>query len=423
MELFGLDSTLIVPVIDRIRHFARDQRERNDRENLARAALTMLAEPGDGVLGALVAQFGPVAVLERLVRRASTDEWMDALRGTGAAVDLSSEALARGLERWQPRLDARALTRSLEVAAKLGAHLLVPSDSSWPAGVDDLGAHAPLALWVRGRPAVLDQLGHSVALVGARASTRYGELVTVDLAAGLADRGFAVVSGAAYGVDGAAHRAALASDGTTVAFLAGGVDRFYPAGHDSLLSQIATVGAVVSELSCAQAPTKWRFLQRNRIIAAASQVTVVVEAGSRSGSLNTAGHAAALGRPLGAVPGPVTSPASAGCHRLLREFDATCVTNADEIAQLHPGGRDAQCVSRGIDAVPSEMSRSVDVTREEMRIVDGLSKRVPRTVAELVRLTGVEPAGVRAALGRLALNGIVHDRDGGWLLRGRPAQR
>ena len=147
----------------------------------------------------------------------------------------------------------------------------------------------------------------------------------MESSAGLVDRGFTIVSGAAYGIDGMAHRAALASGGTTVAFLAGGVDRFYPLGHEALLGRIAEQGAVVAELPCGSAPTKWRFLQRNRLIAAATEATIVLEAGMRSGSLNTAGHAAALGRPLGAVPGPVTSPASAGCHRLLREYDAVCV--------------------------------------------------------------------------------------------------
>ena len=189
-------------------------------------------------------------------------------------------------------------------------------------------------MWVRGRPDALAWSVPTIALVGARAATGYGEHVAMEASAGLVDRGFAIVSGGAYGIDGMAHRAALASDGTTIAFLAGGIDRFYPLGHESLLSRIAQTGAVVSELPCGAAPTKWRFLQRNRLIAAASQATVVLEAGIRSGSLNTAGHAAALGRPLGAVPGPVTSPASAGCHRLLREFDAVCVVDADQMAEL-----------------------------------------------------------------------------------------
>ena len=168
----------------------------------------------------------------------------------------------------------------------------------------DLEAHAPFALWVRGDPRRLAALDRSIALVGARAATGYGEHVTIEAASGLVDRGFAIVSGAAYGIDGAAHRAALASQGTTVAVLAGGLDRFYPSGHEQLLGRIADRGVVVAEVPPAPTPTKWRFLLRNRLIAALSGATVVVEAGWRSGSLNTAGHAATLGRPLGAVPGP-----------------------------------------------------------------------------------------------------------------------
>ena len=156
----------------------------------------------------------------------------------------------------------------------------------------------------------------------------------MELSADLAGHGVSVVSGAAYGIDGAAHRAALTAGGTTIALLAGGADRPYPAGHGELIERIAASGAVVSEAPCGTTPTKWRFLQRNRLIAALSDATVVVEAGWRSGSLNTAAHAAALSRPLGAVPGPVTSAASAGCHRLLREFDARCVTNSADALEL-----------------------------------------------------------------------------------------
>jgi DNA processing protein len=153
----------------------------------------------------------------------------------------------------------------------------------------------------------------------------------------IAEAGVAIVSGAAYGIDGMAHRSALAVGGTTMAFLAGGVDRFYPSGHDALLGRIMDSGLVLAEAPCGYAPTKWRFLLRNRLIAASSQATVVMEAGWRSGSLNTANHAATLCRPLGVVPGPVTSASSAGCHRLLREYDAVCVTTASEMLELLPG--------------------------------------------------------------------------------------
>ncbi len=219
-------------------------------------------------------------------------------------------------------------------ARRAGVVMITPEDPEWPVAVDDLGEHAPLVLWVRGQVSALARPHSSVALVGARAATSYGEHMSIELSADLAGRGVTIVSGAAYGIDGAAHRAALSAGGTTVALLAGGADRSYPAGHTELIERIAASGAVVSEVPCGATPTKWRFLQRNRLIAALAAATVVVEAGARSGSLNTAGHAAALARPLGAVPGPVTSAASVGCHRLLREFDARCVTNADEVLEL-----------------------------------------------------------------------------------------
>ncbi len=301
----------------------------------ARAVLGIVAEPGDGVLGRVIAAVGPVAAADALLEGGSPER----LAGTviDAGGDLDEREAESALGRWLPRLDHGAFVRSLTQAARVGARLLVPGDLGWPRGVDELGVHAPIGLWVRGRTDALDWSVPTIALVGARAATGYGEHVAMEASAGLVDRGFAIVSGGAYGIDGMAHRAALASDGTTVAFLAGGVDRFYPLGHESLLTRIAQTGAVVSELPCGAAPTKWRFLQRNRLIAAASQATVVLEAGIRSGSLNTAGHAAALGRPLGAVPGPVTSPASAGCHRLLREFDAVCVVDADQMVELAGG--------------------------------------------------------------------------------------
>src|SRR6478735_9090910 len=160
--------------------------------------------------------------------------------------------------------------------------------------------------------------------------------MSAEVSSGLVDRGYTIVSGAALGIDGHAHRAALANRGGTIAVLAGGLDRFYPAAHDALLKRIVEHGAVVTEVPMGTPPTKWRFLQRNRLIAAISGATVVIEAGWRSGSLNTAGHAAALGRPLGALPGPVTSSASAGCHRMIREMDAVCVTTVDEMAELSP---------------------------------------------------------------------------------------
>ena len=254
----------------------------------------------------------------------------------------------------------------------------------------------------------LTQYRGEASLVGARASSGYGEHVAAELAGDLAATGTVIVSGGAYGIDGAAHRAALGVSGATVAFLAGGVDRAYPAGHQSLIRQIAAEGAVVSEPPCGAAPTKWRFLARNRLIAALGHATVVIEAGWRSGSLNTAGHAAALGRPLGAVPGPVTSAASAGCHRLLREYDAQCVTSAQEVRELW-----------GMGAGSSSSARPVDPDR--IRLLDAMSTRARTSVDELARRSGLAPDRVRALLGLLELEGEVQRDDGGW--RRIPAAR
>ena len=228
----------------------------------------------------------------------------------------------------------------------------------------------------------------------------------MEASAGLVDRGYTIVSGAAYGIDGMAHRAALASHGLTVAFLAGGLDRFYPSGHEDLLTRITESGAVVSEVPCGTMPTKWRFLQRNRLIAAASQATVVLEAGWRSGSLNTAGHASALGRPLGAVPGPVTSVTSAGCHRLIRDYDAVCVTNADEMAELAP-----------LDTLPSPRSSQPTAPTpapELTRLLDALSARSPRTTTDLAARAGLSVAMVQGLLGSLQLEGGVKESERGW---------
>ena len=408
-------------------------------EVFARAAWSGIAEPGDGTAGLLVASLGAsvalTAILESwspvrlgaLVRDALAGDELggpdvifaaspspditEADAGTSAELE---HALDLGLQRWRPRLNSGDVIRSLQQAARMQARLLLATDALWPPSLSDLELHAPLALWWRGVPGALAALPNSIALVGARAATGYGEHIAMEASAGLVDRGFAVVSGAAYGIDGMAHRAALASDGITVAFLAGGVDRFYPSGHDSLLTRIVVSGAVVSELPCGAAPTKWRFLQRNRLIAAASAATVVLEAGWRSGSLNTAGHASALGRPLGAVPGPITSPTSAGCHRLIREFAAICVTNPTEMAEL-VGERMIQVPLDfpDTDAGPGPIPR----TSDQVRVFDALSGRSPRTVADLARRAGLSSAAVRGALGGLDLDGAAQEREAGWVRR------
>lgn len=412
MTMFGLKEAEVATLVRAVAGSDLDREGVRDR--FARATWTGIAEPGDGTAGLVIDALGAANALDVLVDRPSAATLDAALRDAGVEGTPANE-LESAIARWQPRVASAAALLALRHAARYGARLLVADAEGWPHGASDLGIHAPIALWCRGTDEALAALQTSIALVGARAATGYGEHVTMEASAGLVDRGYAIVSGAAYGIDGMAHRAALASKGQTVAILAGGVDRFYPSGHDALLSRIVEAGAVVSELPCGQPPTKWRFLQRNRLIAAVSQATVVLEAGWRSGSLNTAGHAGSIGRPLGAVPGPVTSAASAGCHRLIRDFNAVCVTNADEMAELAP-------LQPQVEQPPLvelvETSPATTPQRppsQQVRLLDAVSTRSPRTSQDIAARSGLSLATVRSQLGALELEGRVIERERGWV--------
>jgi DNA processing protein len=402
MTMFGLDESSVAPLMRAITGEELD--DPDIAERFARASWTGISEPGDRIAGMIVEALGAGHALTALVERWQPARIVQLITDAGGTVT-EAEA-AEALARWQPRLTSATALIALKQAKRNGVTLLTPHDTHWPEGMNDLGLHQPIALWVRGNVSTVGSLPQSISLVGARAATGYGEHVAMDASAGLVDRGFTIVSGAAYGIDGMAHRAALASGGQTLAFLAGGVDRFYPSGHDALLTRIVEKGAVVSELPCGSQPTKWRFLQRNRLIAAASQATVVIEAGWRSGSLNTAGHAAALGRPLGAVPGPVTSAASAGCHRLIRDFDATCVTTAAEMAELAPCSEVEPDTARTPTGSPDAATT---------RVLDALNSRAPRDAADIAGRSGLSIDAVRATLGRAQLEGTVAERERGWV--------
>jgi DNA processing protein len=298
----------------------------------ARACWATITEPGDRIAGVLIRELGAAQALSAVMEKHSSQKIFS--RFAGQADEEYEAQLSESLRQWFSRLEGSVVTTALEHAAGIGAYLVSPQTDVWPIGLSDLDLHQPFVLWVRGHSEHMASFSQSISIVGARASTGYGEHVASQIVPELVENSVAIVSGAAYGIDGMAHRSALASEGITMAFLAGGIDRFYPSGHDALLGRLVSHGLVLSELPCGWAPTKWRFLLRNRLIAAVSQATVVLEAGWRSGSLNTANHAATLGRPLGVVPGPITSASSAGCHRLLREYDATCVTSAQEILEL-----------------------------------------------------------------------------------------
>ncbi|MFC4223447.1 DNA-processing protein DprA [Lysinibacter cavernae] len=539
----------------------------------ARSVWSRLAEPGDRVAGAVVAAIGPSealnALLDGTLRRAirsvegerHREPDHDLRRGentangglpgrdsaapaartgqtlrTGQTTSTGrdpDQSLATAIERWLPRLNSAEVLRTVDAAEQLGARLITPEHPAWPDKLNDLEFHAPLALWVRGS---IEHLRcPSVSIVGSRAASGYGEHVTAEFAGGLTTRGINIVSGGAYGIDGMAHRAALAGSAPTIAVLAGGIDRLYPSGHEDLLRRIIAQGSALSELPPGFSPTRWRFLQRNRLIAALSTVTLVCEAGTRSGSLNTAAHASSLGRALGAVPGPITSAASAGCHRLLREFDASCITSLEDLDELFwginhdpnvqancvgghsddttqqsldgrkPGDQGSEPAGQGTEFVnescepneaflgrategeasnlnqqtqslqtqsqqsqsqqsqnrqsPSQQGQTqqnlsskaillsdtrlpheqdasgqisdrpcgsgssteqnsrvgaVRTSATSIRLLDALKPRAPKTIIELARETGLDPASVRAGLGELFAEGRAQEHDRGW---------
>ncbi len=379
-----------------------------EAERRARVTWSLLAEPSDAVALLARERIGPVAALE-LARQATASELLAGLDGeipTQAAEPAAGSPharAARALERWRGRLAAVDVEHVLEDAARRRIRVLVPGDEEWPSPIDDLREGAPHCLWVQG-PGRLDHLigEGTAALVGSRASTPYGEDVAASLAAAFAGSGGTVVSGGAYGIDAAAHRGALAArDGATLAVLAGGLDRLYPRGNAELLERIRAQHLLVSEAPAGTAPTRWRFLARNRLIAALSRAVVVVEAAWRSGALSTARLADQLSRPVGAVPGPVTSAASAGCHRLIRERGAVLVTDPAELLDLLPGGPAA---GEGSFARQDELDL---LSPADRRVLDAVPPRSSITPDRLADEIGFAPREVAAALARLELLGLV----------------
>lgn len=374
--------------------------ERADRL-FAHIVWSRISEPGDGMAGTLLAAVGASRALQLLEHTPSPKTLVATLADAGTEV--GTRAAEDALARWVPRLDRETSEKDISHAHRNGLRVLLPGDHCWPTGFTDLGLHAPIILWLRGDPTHLR--APSLSVVGARAVTGYGTQVTTELVHGLVTAGLTIVSGAAYGVDAAAHRTALAAEAPTIAVLAGGVDRPYPRAHESLLNRISVSGTVCTEMVPGSAPTKWRFLQRNRLIAALSHATLVTEAGVNSGSLNTAGHAAQLGRSIGAVPGPVTSAASAGCHKLIREYDATLITSVRDAREL-AGVNDELDFFGG--AVPGALERE---SSEHRRVCDALPLRGTRELADIARRAGLAPELTRGVLVELELLGRVTRQD------------
>ncbi|GAA4900615.1 DNA processing protein [Stackebrandtia albiflava] len=373
-------------------------------EHRALVALSMLYEPGNALVGDDVARFGPADALHRLVSGAS---------------DAGLAAAAR--QRLGDR-DPDELVRSVLPAAEAcGARPVTPLDPEWPARVADLAGlydesdphtRPPLCLWVRGEGHLAELTDRSVAVVGARVCTEYGRHVATEFGYGLTRQGWTVVSGGAYGIDAAAHTGALAAGGGTVCVLAGGVDREYPARLLPLFDRIRRNGLLVSEWPPGATPRRFRFLVRNRVIAAMPRGTVVVEAGLRSGARHTARLAAELDRPVMVVPGPVNSRASAGVHQLARgHHPVRIVTRAADVVE-DLGGCDT-----ALAPAPAREQRPRDRLGEvAARVLDSVPRSAPATVERIAAQAGVSAAAAQRVLPALVAAGLARCEEGRYRL-------
>ena len=333
--------------------------------------------------------------------------------------DKFGKALATRRLRWNRRME-RTLNAEAHMAATCGAWLVTPADPLWPPQLNDLGPARPYGLWCRGDSRHLLDLASapSVALVGSRDPSIYGTEATTHLAAELARRGYTVISGGAMGIDIAAHRAALTQQGSdlpTIAFMAGGLDRLYPAQNSDALNMIVDRGLIMSEVSVGNTPTRWRFLERNRLIAALARHTIVVEARWRSGALNTARHAMEIGRTLWAVPGQINSPNSVGTNRLLRDGLAQTLTEAADILEYDAAAGFELGTEHESEWDQVASSSALDeLTERQGRVWDDLSPRSYRGVDEIAAALGLSARDVMADLFHLGRCGLAESSGTSW---------
>lgn len=349
-----------------------------------------LVEPGDRVSGKMRTEFGNQEALKKLLGK-----------DVSPFSELSSDDLASAYERWLPRYRADLLEVTLAKAARNDMQLLLPTDPDWPERLNVLESYGPALLWYRGNIQHFQSLNRAVGIVGSRTITSYGQKVTADLVSTLVRESAAVISGGALGVDAVAHRVALAQKGLTVSVMAGSLDNLYPSGNWQLFEEIAHSGLLISEMPPDAKPTRWRFLQRNRLIAALSEAVVVTEAGWRSGSINTASHANELGKRVFAIPGSISNPSSAGCNRLIRDQMAELLLDVEDIS-LELGWKASKLLSE-------EPFGSL-----ELRILDVLTTK-EQDLATISAKAGLAEQDSRLGLGGLQLaNSAKRGEKGGW---------
>jgi DNA processing protein len=373
----------------------RADRSPPGQDRSARMALSCIADAGDPVISREVERVGAVEVLRAII----AGEHGPALAERARRLDLTDYRTAIGAGRFR---------------------FIVPGDADWPEGLSDLAGHEPIqrrggipyGLWLRGPADLTTLLERSVAVVGSRASSGYGDTVAGDLGYELADAGWTVVSGGAFGIDAAAHRGALSAGGPTIAVLACGVDVAYPPGNSALLASIGRDHLLVSELPPGAHPTRVRFLSRNRLIAAMTVGTIVVEAAIRSGARNTANWAALCNRRLLAVPGSVYSALSATPHLLIRDAQATMITNAADALEMLSSVGDHLAPAQTGDRRPTD---GFDETR--LAVYEAVPKQRYRTAGEIALLADVSMPRCLAELAALADAGMVRSGPNGWRLR------
>jgi DNA processing protein len=341
--------------------------------------IAMITEPGDRMAGALARSLGKLVLVDLLIDGLETRAVVQALQQLGqldscrqSFGDLEG-TLSDSRQRWLPRLSKSRLEHLFSQSAALKLQLLTPEDAIWPVGLDDLHDSAPALLFIEGERSTLADLSQAVSIVGSRVATSYGLQVTSSLVRELAQVSRPTVSGGAVGIDAQVHRASIERELPTLAVMAGGMDRKYPSANFKLFKKISDQGALLSELPPGVAPTRWRFLQRNRLIAALTPTTVVIEAGIRSGSIRTANNALELCRELYAVPGSVLSGTSLGTNALI----------ADNKAQILC---DLKYFATGAQTMPNQQIESALAKRAQDAIRESGFPSLPE-VAKLAGLT------------------------------------
>jgi DNA processing protein len=377
-------------------------------ELLAAATFSYLTEPGDRMMGFLIENLGRTKTLQLLINGFDVPKISQLLKSERDDIEVSVGDLIGTLwdsrERWLPRLNQKAILKIFDQCLSTGIKIVLPEDNYWPVGLDDLGHNAPRILYLLGDESKLPFAKNSVSIVGSRQATSYGLEVTENLVAALSKSGRGTVSGGAVGIDTATHRGSLKNGSPTIAVMAGGLDLLYPKINNPLFLDIKKENTIMSELPPGVAPTRWRFLQRNRLIAALSPTTVVVEAAIRSGATKTANDALLLDRELWAVPGAITTLTSQGTNELITSGKAKALTSVEDFL----GGK----VSR-----PKELAFSSNdwLTASETRAADALRVR-PMALEELKRVSGLTQFEAESALKELENKRMVKSLGSIWML-------